>query len=209
MTPRTRLAADLPAGPGLHLLVKAAIVSTVIGLAGCDRYTGGARPVAPAQIVPAAGWVVAHATPTLRQHGRSDCGAAAVAMVSQRWQRGLSVDQAGRVLALHDGHGARLGALRDLARQRGLAAFAIRGDKAMLRFELQAGRPVIVGLHLPQGRRSLPHYEVVVAIHADGRVVTIDPARGWRSRSWADLDAEWRPAGRPALVVLGQHVRPR
>ena len=54
MTPRTRLAADLPAGPGLHLLVKA-IVSTVIGLAGCDRYTGGARPVAPAQIVPAAG----------------------------------------------------------------------------------------------------------------------------------------------------------
>jgi len=37
----------------------------------------------------------------------------------------------------------------------------------------------------------------------DDRFVTIDPAHGWRARSFADLDAEWSPAGRATLVVLG------
>jgi hypothetical protein len=37
------------------------------------------------------------------------------------------------------------------------------------------------------------HYEVIVAVGsaANGPFVTIDPASGWRARTWADLDAEW------------------
>lgn len=47
-------------------------------------------------------------------------------------------------------------------------------------------------------------FEVVVAMHpAMDEFVTLDPALGARTRSWANLDAEWRPVGRPALVVLG------
>jgi hypothetical protein len=49
---------------------------------------------------------------------------------------------------------------------------------------------------------------VVVAVHPlTDQFVTIDPAVGWRARSWADLDAEWRPVGRPTLVVLGPQSR--
>ncbi|MFO0744233.1 MAG: hypothetical protein U1F43_00975 [Myxococcota bacterium] len=52
----------------------------------------------------------------------------------------------------------------------------------------------------------MSHFEVVVALRPSAtgdEVVTIDPGRGWPVRRWADLDAEWEPAGRPALVVVG------
>lgn len=159
----------------------------------------------PAQLVAQRGWIVAGPTPRLEQVGSKDCGAAALAMVAGRWQLPISVSEALAALPAPRGRGARLGDLRDLARAHGLTAFAIAGDRATLNHELRAGRPVIVGLLLPTSKgQALSHYEVVVATHpADGLFVTIDPARGWRSRSWADFDAEWRSAGRPTLVVIG------
>ena len=48
----------------------------------------------------------------------------------------------------------------------------------------------------------MSHYEVVVAARGD-EIVTLDPAAGWRVRSWKAFDAEWRLAAYPALVVLG------
>jgi hypothetical protein len=70
--------------------------------------------------------------------------------------------------------------------------------------ELERGRPVVVGLLRARGSQRLSHFEVVVGYHPTRReVATIDPAGGFGIRKWRDLAAEWNPAGRPALVVLG------
>lgn len=182
-------------------------VSISIGAAACASYTGGARPIEPGQVAHQPGWISAAPTPTVHQRGVTDCGLAALAMVAGRWHVALTLDQARRMVKAPTPTGQRLGDLREAARARGLLAFAVSGDEAMLEHEVRAGRPVIVGLLRPYGRdRALSHYEVVVALRAsdDGhQVVTIDPAGGWQVRPWTELDAEWKPAGRPALVVLG------
>lgn len=151
------------------------------------------------------GWIVAAPTPELRQKGSRDCGAAALAMIAGRWNVELSVQDAVEALPTPTKLGTKLGDMRAVARAHGFTAFAIAGDRDTLVHELRAGRPVIVGLLLPYGsKRVQSHYEVIVGAHlANDQFVTINPAKGWRTRSWAELDAEWRPAGRPTLVVLG------
>ncbi len=180
----------------------------VLGLvaAACSHpYTGKARGVAPTSITAEAGWLVVP-TPVVRQAGATDCGPASLAMVAGRWQVALTRDQITSALPPNRGRGARLGALRDVARASGLRAFAIVADREVLAHELQLGRPVLIGLVRPHGRRSRSHFEVVVGLHPDGRVATIDPAEGWQVRTWEALEAEWTPAGRAALVVVGTHT---
>ena len=53
------------------------------------------------------------------------------------------------------------------------------------------------------GTRLGDLHDVAVGSAANGPFVTIDPASGWRARTWADLDAEWSPVGHPTLVVIG------
>ncbi len=174
-----------------------------VGLAACTAaYTGGARTVTPAQLAGEDGWVLAP-TRAVRQRSDNDCGAAALAMVVARWRPALDV------VAIADqtptrAEGLRLGEMRDLARDIGLRAFAIVGDREVLGHELGLDRPVLIGLYRPYDRQRRSHFEVVVGLHPDGRVATIDPAdAAWKVRSWAELLAEWNPAGSPALVVLG------
>jgi ABC-type bacteriocin/lantibiotic exporter with double-glycine peptidase domain len=181
-----------------------ALLGVTFSVTACVSYSGGARAVDPARITSESGWIVAGPTRETRQQGSYDCGAAALAMIASRWNIPLSLANAVSALPKPTELGVPLGDLRDLARARGLTAFAIAGDRATLVHELRAGRPVIVGLNLPYNGRTFSHYEVIVAVReADAQFVTIDPSTGWRSRSWTDLDAEWKPAGRPTLVVLG------
>jgi ABC-type bacteriocin/lantibiotic exporter with double-glycine peptidase domain len=185
------------------------VVAVLVAFAGCISYSGGSRTVDPARLTQP-GWIVAAETPELRQQGSRDCGAAALAMIAGRWHVPLSVDGAVAALPAPPPQGTQLGDLRDAARAQGLTAFAITGDRTTLVHELRAGRPVIVGLLLPYGRKRVQsHYEVIVAVHpTEDQFVTINPAKGWRIRSWAALDAEWRPARRPTLVVLGPTSKP-
>lgn len=191
------------AGRGLAAL----LATLALAAAGCGpRYLGGARPIDPVRVEREPGWIATHGTPTYQQERRDDCGPAVLAMVATRWGVRMSVDDAVAALPPPGPLGSRLGDLRDAARAHGLTAFAISGDPDTLVHELRAGRPVIVGLRLPySGGKALPHYEVVVAaLPTSGEVATIDPAiAAWRVRTWAALDAEWAPAGRPTLVVLG------
>ncbi len=175
------------------------------GLTACASTGGRSRTFEAHRLTADAGWILAAPTPTVRQEGAMDCGAATLAMVAGRWQVPLSLEAAAAALPRAAPQGTRLGDLRDVARAHGLRAFAIAGDRETLLHELGAGRPVIVGLHILVGpRRARSHYEVLVAAHPAGdRFVTLDPASGWRVRSWADLEAEWLPAGHPALVVVG------
>jgi ABC-type bacteriocin/lantibiotic exporter with double-glycine peptidase domain len=183
----------------------AAVAVALVGLTGCASLGGRARSLDPARLTAEPGWIVAAPTPEVRQQASQDCGAASLAMIAGRWHVPLSVDVAVAALPPPTPQGTRLGDLRDVARARGLKAFAIAGDRETLVRELGLGRPVIVGLFIPAGLgRVKSHYEVMVAANmAKEEFVTIDPASGWRVRTWADLDAEWLPAGRPALVVVG------
>jgi len=180
------------------------IAVAVAGLTACQlSYTGGARVVSPTEA--RAGWYQAAATPVVRQQHETDCGLAALAMVAGTWGRRWSVAELTSQLPPTE-RGVKLGALRDLARARGLDAYAIKGTSQDLEHELAAGRPVVLGLILPYDqRRNASHYEVAVAINPrDGTVVTIDPASGsWRERSRKVLDLEWKSAGFAALVVTG------
>ena len=180
----------------------ALVAALLLAAPACVHVPSSARAVAPAEIDATRGWVSVGAITPVRQKSALDCGPAALTMVARHWDVELRLDEANR--ARQNGRGARLGALRDLARARGLAAFAIRGDRATLVHELSRGRPVVVGLLRGTGRERISHFEVVVGHHPRrGEVATIDPAAGLGVRSWRDLTAEWEAAGRPTLIVLG------
>lgn len=193
------------------LAALALMIAGLSGLTGCYSYSGGSRPIDPSKVSIDGGWIVAAPTPVYKQRDVIDCGPTALAMVAARWRVPLTVREAIASLPKPPPEGSSLGELRDLARQRGLTAFAITADRATLLHELRAGRPVLVGLFAPYGDKYVQsHYEIVMAVRPeDGQVATIDPARGWRTRTWKDLDAEWKPAGRPALVVLGPNDKPQ
>jgi ABC-type bacteriocin/lantibiotic exporter with double-glycine peptidase domain len=182
----------------------------LVGSSACQlSYTGGARAVSPAQL--GDGWYRAAATPVVRQHHETDCGLAALAMVAGAWGRHWSVAELNQQLPPTE-RGVKLGALRDLARRRGLDAYAIKGTTTDLTHELSSGRPVVLGLVLPfDQQRNASHYEVAIAMNPrDGTVVTIDPASGeWRQRSKQVLDLEWKTAGFATLVVVGDRQAAR
>ncbi len=180
------------------------MVATLVGASGCVSLGGSSRPLDASRLASEPGWIVAAHTPEVRQRGAEDCGAAALAMLAGRWRVPLSIDAVAAALPAQAEGAARLGDLRDVARANGLTAFAITGDRDTILRELRAGRSAILGLLIPAGRSRRSHFEVIVAAHeADEQYVTIDPAAGWRVRSWVDLDAEWSAAGRPMLVVVG------
>jgi ABC-type bacteriocin/lantibiotic exporter with double-glycine peptidase domain len=195
--------------PGQSRARLGALVIAIVGLACQLPYRGGARPVRPDSL--GDGWYRATATPVVRQHQEADCGLAALAMVAGAWGRRWSVDDLGHQLPPSP-RGVKLGDLRDLARARGLEAYAIRGSAGDLASELSHGRPVVLGLVLPYDRgHNASHYEVAVAMRpGDGSVVTIDPATGqWRQRAPAVLDLEWKSAGFATLVVTADRQAAR
>jgi ABC-type bacteriocin/lantibiotic exporter with double-glycine peptidase domain len=191
----------------MRTTICAAVIVALVGVTGCALPpNGGAKPVTPAELD--AGWLRAAPTPVVRQQHESDCGLAALAMVAAAWGRSWSIDELAHWLP-PSANGVKLGALRDLARNRGLEAFALRASTKDIQHELASGRPVVMGLMLPYDReRNRSHYEVAVAMNPkDGTVVTIDPATGeWMRRSRAVLDVEWKAAGYAALVVTGEHA---
>jgi ABC-type bacteriocin/lantibiotic exporter with double-glycine peptidase domain len=170
-------------------------------ISGCAPYSGSARPIDPAS-VSEPGWLDADGVPLVRQHRHSDCGAAAMAMVASFWNGPTTAND---ILAItpSSSRGIRARHLRAAALKLGLRAYLLEGSFRDLEHELAAGRPVVVGLIKPHGRKSRSHYEVVVAIHpARKRIVTLDPAAGWRENSFEGFVAEWQPAKRTTLVVL-------
>lgn len=183
------------------------ILVGLFGLVGCQlSYKGGAKPVTPAQLD--AGWLRAAPTPVVKQRALTDCGLAALASVAGAWGRQWTVEELARE-APPTKKGVKLKRLRELARSRGLEAFAISGTFADLRRELKQGRPVLVGLVLPYEQdRAVAHYEVVVALDPrDDSVMTLDPSTGkYLRRTRKVLETEWKPAGFATLVVVGDRA---
>ena len=127
----------------------------------------------------------------------TDCGLAALAMVAGAWGRHWSVDDLAHRLPPGD-HGVKLGALRDLARDRGLDAYASRASRRICEHELVAGRPVLLGSSCRSiSGHNRAHYEVAIAMSPAGRhgrsrsirqrAVDAPVARGARSR----VESRW------------------
>jgi ABC-type bacteriocin/lantibiotic exporter with double-glycine peptidase domain len=170
---------------------------------GC--YTGSARSVSPREIAAESGWIAVRDVPLVRQQAQMDCGAAALAMVLSYWSLPTRVDQITAVYPTTAERGIKAGQLRDFARAKGLQAFVIDGQLRDLSTELGRGHPVLVGVGKPYGDKRLAHYEVVIGIHPDRRrILSLDPADGWRENSYEGFAREWVNAQQVTLVIFPQ-----
>jgi ABC-type bacteriocin/lantibiotic exporter with double-glycine peptidase domain len=172
---------------GLMLVVLAAA-------AGCATWG-----TAPAQ---EAGWVTVAGTRAHPQQGPRDCGAAALTTVLGRFDPALKLEEVRRLTGPPDAEGLSAARLREVARARGLQAFLFSGSLADVDRELEAGRPVLVGVVRAHGRKALAHYQVIAGRQRSGdRLLVADPERGWTVISRQEFLAEWDPARRLTLVV--------
>ena len=178
----------------------------LLALALSSCYHGSAHSVWPGDLQAKDGWQTIGGMKLVRQQSDRDCGAAALSMVLERWgTSGASPSDVLRDAPLDPQHGMAAGALRDLARQRGLVAFLIHGQLQDLIHEIDAQRPVLVGLIQRYGDKAYAHYEVVVGINREQRrLLLFDPGRGAREDGFDGFATEWKGAGELALVVTGK-----
>jgi ABC-type bacteriocin/lantibiotic exporter with double-glycine peptidase domain len=190
------------AAPTGRPALRGCVVLAVCLLAsGC--HSSVSRNLADPEAARADGWARVENVPEVRQSGREDCGAAALAMVLGHWGRRVTPGEIWAASPPSQGRGLRADALRDFARREGLQAFLVEGQPADLDRELGRDRPVLVGVVKRKGRRAYPHYEVVVGINRKRqRILTLDPARGARENSLKRFTEEWAAAGRLTLVVF-------
>ena len=174
-----------------------------LALGGC--YRGSAHTVSAGQLGREQDWELVRDVPFIPQATEHACGVAALAMVFEHWGIARSEADALRPGAATGEQGVAAGALRDLARAKGLHAFLIQGEEADLIREVELDRPVVVGLVQRYTNRSYSHYEVITGINRrTRRVLMLDPGRGLREDDLVSFTAEWQGAGRLALVV-GPH----
>ena len=182
-------------------MCKASQAVLAVLLSGCT-YLGSAKGFSPAEFASDPRWIRVGDTPLVLQAAQHDCGAAAVAMVLGHWNRSLPFDQL--ISRMPRNYTERYSAqdLKTVLESQGLRARMIKGAQEHLRDEISKGRPVIVGLGKVSLDGAMAHFEVVVALHpVEMRVVTLDPARGWRENSLAGFLDEWDMSGRAMIVA--------
>jgi len=165
--------------------------------------TGRGSLVSPAAVSERDGWTLVSGVPFVKQRSERDCGAAAITMVLRYW--GVSIDESDVVSGqpAASERGFKASELRELVRARGLDAFLVNGEPGDLRTEIERRRPLIVVLARRANGETIGHYEVVIGFHhARRRVLTLDPAAGWRESSFDEFAAEWAGAQQLALVVF-------
>ena len=167
-------------------------------LAGSGCAAHGSRSFDSHRLASESGWVAATDVPLVRQRTETDCGAAALGMVLAHWKSeslDLETVPEGRMKA---------GDMRDLAKAHGLEAFLVSSSIKEIETQLGKNRPLIVGLVKTRlTGRALTHYEVVVAFHPKTqRIVTLDPAHGWRETTVEKFLVGWDATKRLALIAF-------
>ncbi len=181
-------------------IVGVVVAGSALALASC--YRGSARSVSAGDVNREDGWTLVNGVPLIRQSSEHGCGAAALAMVLQRWGVPSSGADVARDIPSGEQGSISAGALRDLARQKGLRAFLVRGTEADLMREVTLDRPVLVGVVQRYTSRAYAHYEVVVGVNRrTRRVLMLDPGRGMREDDFVGFANEWEGAGWLTLVV--------
>lgn len=185
------------------------LLAVVLAAPAC--YTGSARgvPGGMAAIARDPDWQVVSDVPFVAQRGLHDCGPAALAMVLAHFHVPPATEESPE-LTRGD---VRAGALRDVARARGLDAFVVSGTFEDLSHQLDRGRPVLVGLAKPMaltGGRALAHYEVVIGLNRSRRLIlSLDPAAGLRENTLEGFAREWAPTRQVTIVVFPRVASPR
>lgn len=179
--------------------MKTAIAFLALLLAGSSGCAArGSRSFDSHRLASESGWVATTEVPLVRQRTETDCGAAALGMVLAHWKA-----ESLELAAVPEGR-MKAGDMRDLAKTHGLQAFLVSSSVEEIEKQLAKNRPLIVGLVKPRLMgAALTHYEVVVAFHPlTQRVVTLDPAHGWRETSVEKFLLEWDPTKRLALITF-------
>ncbi len=141
---------------------------------------------------------------------KDGCGAAAIAMVIEYWQRhegqpaGASPGAAQilSVLGSRAAHGIYAADMTRTFEQNGFRAFAFAGKWDDLEEQLEKGRPLIAAVQ-PEGSGSL-HYVVVAGVDDGERMVLLnDPAqRKLLKEDRARFEREWRASGNWTLLAV-------
>jgi ABC-type bacteriocin/lantibiotic exporter with double-glycine peptidase domain/predicted small secreted protein len=184
-------------------IAPAVLVALALLTSACTTtYRGTAKDTTPTKLAAEPGWVLMRDVPFVKQETEVECGAAAIGMVVGYWT-GQEPRSAFSHFRPVTERGIAAGKLRDYARERGLASFVIEGKLEDIARELDAGRPVLVGLSKPQSKdRVLDHYEVVVGLHRTRKLIaTLDPSEGWRENTLDGFMREWKIAGYVTLIV--------
>ncbi|HEY0713959.1 MAG TPA: cysteine peptidase family C39 domain-containing protein, partial [Polyangia bacterium] len=185
-----------------------AVLGVLLGLGACA--SGPPRRGTPAPgMVAAPGWATVSGLTFVPQEGRADCGAAALAMLLGRWGSDTSAEaMRTRTGPIDDREGLKAGRLRAIARAEGLNAFIISGTFEDLAHEVERGHPVVVGVLRAVGRRGYPHYVVVTGVNRERRrLLTADPAEGWKEQTFEDFESRWRFSRNLALVAWREPAR--
>ncbi|HEX4334899.1 MAG TPA: cysteine peptidase family C39 domain-containing protein [Polyangiaceae bacterium] len=159
---------------------------------GCASYKGSSHEVQPSSVQQQGGWVMVPHFPLVMQEGNHDCGAASLSAVLGFWGRPSTPAQ----IADAEGRGGkRLGAgdIEQYAKSQGFSSYVFYGTMKDVAYELEHGRPVIVGLGKAyEGNKAIAHYEVVVGFSRDRKqVLLLDPGRGWQTDSFDGFAREW------------------
>jgi ABC-type bacteriocin/lantibiotic exporter with double-glycine peptidase domain len=181
--------------------VSRSLLGLLLALGACA--SGPPRRGTLAPIANATGWTTVPSLAFVPQEGRADCGAAALAMVLGRWGSDTSpAAMHARTGPIDDKEGLKAGRLRAIARAEGLNAFIISGTFDDLAHEVERGHPVLVGVLRQVGRRGYPHYVVVTGVNrGQRRVLTADPAEGWKEQPFSDFEGRWQFAKNLAIVA--------
>jgi hypothetical protein len=199
-------------GEGIHgrrvtvgmrrVLGAGSVLVTALVTSGCS-YLGTATAFDPKELDQCTGWLAIREVPEIRQKEATDCGVAALAMILGYWSLPCSEQKAASDCPVIPGQGTQACDLREAARKSGLEAYLIHGEIEDLRIELAENHPLVVGLIKAHVGGALTHYEVVVGLHSEKRIVlTLDPSHGWRQNTIEGFLNEWEPTGRLTLVVF-------
>ena len=187
------------------LVARFALLTLVVFVAsvGCSAYRGTARAAEPAELAREGDWTMVENFPLVRQVDDDDCGGAALASVLRFWGHPATP---GSVEKAVGGKNKRLraGDMAAHARELGLRAYVVNGTMDDVVYELEQGRPIIVGLGKEIAtKKVLAHYEVVVGYEPQKRLVLLlDPGSGWQIDTFDGFNAEWARSGRVTIVTF-------
>jgi predicted double-glycine peptidase len=159
---------------------------------GCASYRGTATSAQPSVVAQEGHWTMVRNFPFVPQANQSDCGAAALAAVLRYWGHPATPQSIQAALGAEDDR-LKAGDMEAYARSLGMRSYVFYGTIKDVVYELEQGRPVIVGLgKMVEEKKALSHYQVVVGWEPNKKqVLLLDPARGWQVDSLEGFGKEW------------------
>lgn len=165
-------------------------------ICGCGCSPFQSRPWSPGQ----PGLHLVEAVPFRPQESRDDCGAAALASLLDHRGRHLSVSEVNRAIYTPALGGALLPDMENFARSQGFITRSGRGDLALLRTQIDAGRPVVIPVETGFRVATRPHYLVVFGYGTKGFLAHAGTLEGIFVAS-EDLLSRWEKMNRLFLYL--------